>query len=65
MRDRDPAGEASAFSDTKTQLGIIHGPSPHWGDWNLTGPASEHKAMMARFLADHPDLNQPWDYGPT
>ena len=64
MSDSDPAGNAAALAVAKERLGIVHGPSHRWGDWNLTGHASEHKAMMARFRVDHPQENLPWGYCP-
>ncbi len=47
------------------RLDIVGGPSPHWAHWNITGPRSEHKAMLARFNADNPDINNPWGYTPA
>ena len=63
-RNINPAGDGAAMDSAMPRLDMLNGPSPRWQDWNLTGPASEHKAMMARFRADHPQDNLPWDYGP-
>lgn len=63
-RDINPAGDAAAMLSAMPRLDMMTGSSPRWQDWSLTGPASEHKAMMARFRADHPQDNLPWGYGP-
>lgn len=62
--DSDPAGDAQMMRGAMERLDLPHGPSPRWQDWIITGPASEHKAMLARFRADHPQDNLPWGYGP-
>ena len=62
--DHDPAGDASALTASMSRLDLLDGPSPRWQDWQINSPASEHKAMMARFKADHPQDNLPWGYAP-
>jgi len=47
------------------RLDLAAGPSPHWHHWNITGRRSETKAAIARFNADHPDMNNPWGYTPA
>ncbi|WP_033075485.1 hypothetical protein [Sphingopyxis sp. MWB1] len=62
--DTDPAADAAALVAVAAKLDLTLDKSPRWGDWNITGPASEHRAMLARFRADHPMENLPWGYCP-
>ncbi len=60
----DPAGDATALFQAADKLDAGMAKSPRWQDWRITGPASEHKAAMARFRQDHPQENLPWGYCP-
>ena len=60
FEDRYADARAMALATAKLE-GLEH---PQLGMRDITGPASATKAVMDRFLRDHPQENLFWGYMP-